>query len=287
MFVKCTEYQLKARCNALAKIDKTKLSKSEWHKLREFRRAEKELVKEEKTKENKAVASTRVIPSQPANVIDELPQTKPKKEKQAVPTEKLSSTAFVLGNGTSRLSIEPEWLRPHGKIYGCNALYRTFDPDYLVAVDVKMVLELNKAGYQRKNRNVWTNPNRSYSKFSGFNFFNPSKGWSSGPTALWLAAQHGYEKIYILGFDFRGLKDGQKFNNVYADTPNYKKSTDAATFFGNWMRQTQNVIRENKNIQFVRVIASDNYCPPELNKIENYNTINIDDFRKKFDSPPK
>ena len=40
---------------------------------------------------------------------------------------------FCLGNGESRLEINLEDLRPHGKIYGCNALYRDFIPDVLVA----------------------------------------------------------------------------------------------------------------------------------------------------------
>ena len=183
----------------------------------------------------------------------------------------------MLGNGTSRKSIDLKQLNEHGTVYGCNALYREFDPDYLVAVDTKMILEINKAGYQHSH-SVWTNPNRAYHQMNGFNFFNPSKGWSSGPTALWLASQHGYEKIYILGFDYRGTKE--KFNNVYADTPNYKKSQDGATFFGNWLRQTVSVIKEHKNIQYVRVIASDNYCPEELNKMSNLTTITVDDFMK-------
>ena len=58
----------------------------------------------------------------------------------------LFRTAFVLGNGTSRKSIDIKSLEPHGMIYGCNALYREYDPDYLVAVDVKMVLEISSTG---------------------------------------------------------------------------------------------------------------------------------------------
>ena len=80
----------------------------------------------------------------------------------------------------------------------------TFDPDYLIAVDTKMILEINKAGYQHKHT-VWTNPNRSFN-MNGFNFFQPSKGWSSGPTALWLASTHVTKHIYILGFDYQGLE---------------------------------------------------------------------------------
>ena len=56
------------------------------------------------------------------------------------------------------------------KIYACNAVYRTFSPDYLVAVDVKMILEINKAGYQHKNQ-VWTNPNKSYQNITKLKFF--------------------------------------------------------------------------------------------------------------------
>ena len=235
----------------MAKIDKTQYTKEEWRKIRNARRIEK---LEKKIVEQPA--NTRITPNQ--------------------------TIAFVLGNGTSRKPINPEDLRTYGKIYGCNAIYRTFSPDYLVAVDVKMVLEINKAGYQNKNQ-VWTNPNKSYQKINNLNFFHPSKGWSSGPTALWLASQHNYEKIFILGFDYRGLNDGKKFNNMYADTSNYKKSNDGATFFGNWLRQTCSVIKENPRTQFYRVIAPDNYCPDELNKFDNLITITVDDFRKLFD----
>lgn len=234
----------------MAKIDKSQFTKAEWHKIREERRQKKRL---------------KIL----SQSID--------------PTDKSSNKiAFVLGNGTSRKSINLEKLKNIAKVYACNAVYRTFQPDYLVAVDVKMVLEINKAGYQHKNI-VWTNPNKSYQRIKNLNFFNPSKGWSSGPTALWLAAEHSYETVYILGFDYRGLNEGKLLNNIYADTANYKKSTDGATFFGNWMRQTRAVIKENPEINFVRVIAPDNYNPDELNTFDNYNTINIDDFVKIFD----
>lgn len=177
-------------------------------------------------------------------------------------------TAFVLGNGTSRNGIDPQELSKYGIVYGCNALYRSFAPDYLVAVDTKMILEIAKTGYHR-NHTVWTNPNKAYARLEGLNYFQPSKGWSSGPTALWLASQHGYKNIYVLGFDFKGLDDGKKFNNIYADSYNYKKSTDGATFFGNWMRQTKSVIKDHKEISYFRIIAPDNYVPEELNTFDN------------------
>jgi hypothetical protein len=69
---------------------------------------------------------------------------------------------------------------------------------------------------------------------------------------------------------------------MYADTVNYKKSTDSATFFGNWLRQTVSVLKDNPNIDFVRVIAPDNCCPVELNKFNNLTTITVEEFKKIF-----
>jgi hypothetical protein len=227
----------------VAKIDKNQYTKHQWREIKEKRKSAKTAQQIQGTVDN--------------------------------------TVAFVLGNGTSRKPIDLDKLKSLGKIYGCNALYRSFCPHYLVAVDVKMILEINNAGYQHKNT-VWTNPNKSYHKIQNLNFFNPSKGWSSGPTALWLASQHGYKNIFMLGFDYKGLDNGKKLNNIYADTANYKKSTDSATFFGNWLRQTKSVIAENPKINYFRVIAPDNYCPEELNKFRNYKTVTVDQFQKQF-----
>lgn len=245
----------------MVKIDKSKYTKAEWKELKEKRRLEKtqkrlKNIPPEQPNPHLTQDNSRYLHGQP--------------------------NAFVLGNGTSRSFLEPNSIKPYGPIYGCNALYRTFDPDYLVCVDAKMILEINKAGYQNKNPQVWTNPNRAYTKMKNLNLFSPSKGWSSGPTALWLASQHGHQRIYILGFDYRGLEDGKKFNNMYADSYNYKKSSDGATFFGNWLRQTVSVVQQHKNIQYFRVIQPDNYCPEELNKFDNFKNIYVDEFQKMF-----
>lgn len=194
-------------------------------------------------------------------------------------------TAFVLGNGTSRKNINPQELKKNGTVYGCNALYREFDPDYLIAVDVKMVNEINSKGYQH-NHTVWTNYNRTYKDYENFNYFEKSKGWSSGPTALWLASQHDHKEIYILGFDYQGLKNGRLLNNLYADTKNYKKSNETATFYGNWLRQTEQVIREHQHIKYIRVITTDNFIPKQLNNFRNFKTISIEDLEKSFNLSP-
>jgi hypothetical protein len=187
--------------------------------------------------------------------------------------------AFVLGNGKSRLRLNPEQLRGRGTIIGCNAIYREFNPDFLVAVDVKMVNEIVSAGYQ-KTHQVWTNPNKGIISKSGVNFFAPHKGWSSGPTALWFACTQGHKNIYIFGFDYQG-HDG-RFNNVYADTFNYKKSSDSATFFGNWLNQTEKTIKEYRSINFFRVAEHAAFIPDKLRNLPNLQHFTFEDFETRF-----
>ena len=187
--------------------------------------------------------------------------------------------AFILGNGISRQEINAKSLLNLGIIYGCNAQYREFNPNYLIAVDVKMVNEIIDSGYHLEN-SVWTNPNKGVKTKDRINFFNPHKGWSSGPTALWFAASNGHKKIYILGFDYQGING--KFNNVYADTYNYKRSNDAATYYGNWLSQTERVIKEFKTVEFIRVIQSGNFIPDKLQNITNLKHITYDDFKKIY-----
>lgn len=193
----------------------------------------------------------------------------------------MQKTAFVIGNGTSRRSINLIDIKDQGTTYGCNALYREFSPDYLIAVDVKMIVEINKSRYQYDHE-VWTNPNKAYEKFTGFNYFNPSKGWSSGPTALFHACeQKKYNKIYILGFDYIGINS--LINNMYADTPNYKKSSDKATYHNNWLKQTCAVIDKNKDIEFIRVIDDElMFIPKELTKLNNLKHITIQKFKEIY-----
>ena len=190
-----------------------------------------------------------------------------------------NNSGFVLGNGVSRLVADPKNLLTNGTVYGCNAQYREFEPHHLIAVDVKMVNEIIAAGYHNSH-SVWTNPNKGITTKVNINFFSPHKGWSSGPTALWYAATQGHSEIYILGFDYQG--NNGKFNNVYADTFNYKKSSDQATYHGNWLSQTEKVIKEFKNIKFYRVIPAEAFTPDRLTGLNNLTHISYQELEANF-----
>lgn len=66
----------------------------------------------------------------------------------------MAKTIFCIGNGESRSPIDLIKLRPQGKIYGCNGLYRDFTPDVLCSVDGQMMHEIYHSGYADKNE-LW------------------------------------------------------------------------------------------------------------------------------------
>ena len=55
--------------------------------------------------------------------------------------------AFILGNGPDR-PTDIKWLNNlEGDTYGCNAIYRDFEPNFLVANDFPMMLEIMNSTY--------------------------------------------------------------------------------------------------------------------------------------------
>jgi len=200
----------------------------------------------------------------------------------------MSSIAFVLGNGESRRGIEINDLKEKGTVFACNAVYRTHRPHFLIAVDPKMVFEIAETDYMVHNK-VWSNFNAQYNKhpkiLNHVNWFKPSLGWSSGPTALRMACEHGFKEIYILGFDYQGHNQGKRFtlNNVFGDTRNYKKKNDEATFYGNWMNQTKRCLQDFKDVRFHRVIPKGWFKPKDIEWAGNIDHPTTEEFLSQFD----
>jgi hypothetical protein len=199
----------------------------------------------------------------------------------------MSNTAFVLGNGESRRGIDIDDLKQQGKVFACNAVYRTHRPDFLIAVDPKMIMEIAEGDYMINNK-VYSNFNAQYNKnqkiLDHCNWFKPSLGWSSGPTALRLALDLGFKDIYILGFDYQGHKVGSgfKLNNMFGDTRNYKRKKDEATFYGNWMNQTKRCLQDFPDAKFHRVIPKGWFQPKDLEWNGNIDHMTTEEFLSKF-----
>lgn len=196
-------------------------------------------------------------------------------------------TAFVIGNGTSRRSLNLESLRGKGTIYGCNALYRDFHPDVLVVLDEIMAYEIARVGYAKENTvytRWWESFETTQKNLDGIEF-KPEfeESISSGSSAMQLAIDDGHKDIYAIGHDCIRLPSG-KINNVYAGTFNYKDTRtqqgDLSKSFGGELLKIGEK-NHDKNINLIRVVA-------EPAKAEDYlepywQHITMQEFVDKFD----
>ena len=74
------------------------------------------------------------------------------------------------------------------------------------------------------------------------------------------------------------------FNNCYADTEFYKKSSANPTFTGNWVRQLKTITKEHLTTRFVRVAGDTTAQIPELLGISNMSHMPIEDFLNRINN---
>ena len=173
--------------------------------------------------------------------------------------------AFVCGNGISRQPVDLNQLQQLGKIYGCNGLYRDFEPDCLVATDRPIAETIQNSGYSQKHKFYTRKP------IPGLGALPVPKKYhsnSSGPIATAMAALDGYRTLYLLGFDM-GPTINAKFNNVYAGTDFYKSPDSAPTYTGNWVKQLSAIVKDFPQTTFVRVCGTTTADLRELQMFHN------------------
>ena len=190
------------------------------------------------------------------------------------------SVSFVLGNGCSRLEINLSDVRRRGPIYGCNALYRDFRPDVLVSTDKPISERIQQEGYCHHNRMYTRKP---MAGSGAMRVPQEYYGFSSGPIAVGLAALDGAVAIYLIGFDLGPLPQ-ERFNNVYADTEFYKKSSARPTYTGNWVRQLKTICKNFPKRQFVRVMGATTAEIAEFSDVNNLRSMPMEEFLDRINN---
>jgi hypothetical protein len=183
-------------------------------------------------------------------------------------------TAFILGNGISRKGIDLNLLKQQGKIYGCNALYREFTPDVLIATDRLIAAQIQECGYA-KNHKFYTR--RPIEGLGAQLVPKAYFGYSSGPNAIGVACIDGHRNIYLLGFDM-GPTENNRFNNIYADTEFYKTSAHPPTFAGNWVKQVKKIMEDHRLVRFIRVQGPTTAHIAEFDSITNLTHLDLNTF---------
>lgn len=188
------------------------------------------------------------------------------------------TAAFVLGNGVSRQSIDLNQLKTLGRTYGCNAIYREFEPDVLISTDTPISERIQHEGYSQTHVHYTRKPlPDSGSRRIAQKYF----GYSSGPVAVGQAALDGARAIYLVGFDMGPTRTG-RFNNIYADTEFYKKSSAVPTFTGNWVNQLKTIARDFPKTSFFRITSDTTAEIRDLLGVANLAHMTMADFQNRL-----
>lgn len=210
----------------------------------------------------------------------------------AVENIQISGRAVVLGNGPSRLELNPrllDLLKTHkggllaqGRVqtYGCNAILRDFEPDFTVASDA-LASELVNTG--KCDSNIIYGSTDMVLAYPGKFYMIPQNpNWDTGSMAAYLACFDGHKHVYLMGFDLHsGHSDYQ--SNIYSGTngyPDVNSLTTEAYFEQTMLR----VIQTYADVDFVRVMPTKNYYMPESWKYQlNLRQITFNEFVTEVD----
>lgn len=193
-----------------------------------------------------------------------------------------SNRALVIGNGISRKDFNLSLVKSNraglmgvNKIqtYGCNALYRDYDPDFLVATGEEIVSEIANSGYCDE-RIVYANGESIVQHPQKFYLIPQDPHWNSGAIAAYMACFDGHTKVYLLGFDGNDMKT--MHYNIYSGTVGYY-TADTYIPEDFWERSMLQVFTTYPTIDFVRVAPTKLFRMPDSWKYQtNLRTI---DFR--------
>ena len=179
--------------------------------------------------------------------------------------------AYIIGNGPSRIGFDLYKLPQDS--YGCNAVYRDYEPDFLIVVDRRMYTEIKDSEYLEKNI-VYTN-HFNMTRLGGNSHLipaNPHMG--AGTTAMHIAIHDGHTNLICLGFDC--AVDGPNLN-VYTGTNAY----DTATTIVHqtvWGRQITQFIKDHSDIQWTFVEGN---IPTDILHLDNVSTMTYEQLNKK------
>lgn len=195
---------------------------------------------------------------------------------KSISNNQFGKQAIVIGNGTDRAGFDLAHLKKKKlQTYGCNALYRDFAPDFLVAVGSGIVDEIQQSGYC--DTHVVLANTTEILKYPGkFHLIPQDPNWNAGALAAYLACFDGHAQIYLVGFD--GNDTPMFNNNVYAGTNGYDDIRfDQKDLF--WSLAMVQVFKTYPLVDFVLVNSSGKgYMPDVWKPITNLRRISFRNF---------
>lgn len=187
------------------------------------------------------------------------------------------NTAIIVGNGKSRSNYDLKRTKSRDNhsgwrpVFGCNALYRDFYPDFLVAIDSDIILEIEKSDFP-KTLCIFPPEEERYEpkELYGVSSYKQCPRSNAGMVAMQQAIKQKFKKLICIGFDFLIVDEKQATDNVFAGTNAYGPETKASLAdTRNRMKFLSFLIEKNPNVDFVFVYPANTISyMPDLKNVD-------------------
>jgi len=206
----------------------------------------------------------------------------------SVTNNQISNKAVVIGNGLTRQGLDLARLKnPMGLLgadtvqtYGCNALYRDYAPDFLVAKGDDIIKEIADSGYTDNNI-VYTSAIHLLEYPNKFYLIPNDPYTDAGTTAAYIACFDGHKQIYMIGIEGQ---DTPGYNyNVYAGTNGYDP-INATILDHKWVADKRVLFDTYNDVDFIWVTMFATEPVPEIWKYAgNFRQLNWNQFAIEVD----
>lgn len=177
----------------------------------------------------------------------------------------MESVAFIIGNGPSRSKFDLNKLKGNGTTYGCNAVYRDFDCDYVVAIDPPIIEEIGASSYP-KDRFI-VPPLEEQFEDPQYNPYTRFRS-NAGVNAMLEAIKAKHNVLYCLGFDFMLKSPKMALGNLYDGTNAYGIETRSRYVDNlNRVKYMQFIARKYSKVKFKFVV-------PKFGNKDEYHNLN-------------
>jgi hypothetical protein len=196
----------------------------------------------------------------------------------------VTSQAIAIGNGESRADFDINYIINHQggllakdklQTYACNAAYRDFTPDFLIATGDTIVAEIANSHFCDKN--IAYTSAKNVLKYPGKFYLIPQNiSFNAGAIAAYMACFDGHKKVFLMGYD--QYDEDSFINNIYKDTNGYPKTTDRdnGRFYATSLFD---VMQTYSDVEFIRIMTFNNYhVPDEFKSLVNFRQIDYREF---------
>jgi hypothetical protein len=189
----------------------------------------------------------------------------------------MNKVAFLIGNGLSRKNINLELLRGKGTVIGCNALYRDFVPDVLLAIDHHMINQIGKSKYP--DNNYFVVPTmledlklKEISENKNIYILPIDLFKTCGCAGIHYCGLLKINLVYLIGFDCYG-------DTIYVHTAGYggKFNQNRYKQFVEFYEKAMQLYPSTKYINVIKD-GKDGISPRLQDKHYNYDILDMDEF---------